>query len=87
MIIRFSHIQSDSTMINIESTMKIWKLRGNAKLLNSFCFRKYNDSHNILRLFDVLPNFPFTTNEAMHNYYLQTPYIRVASRVAERLNI
>ena len=26
--------------------------------------------HNILRLFDVLPNFPFTTSETMANYYL-----------------
>ena len=29
-----------------------------------------NHSHNILRLFDVLPNFPFTTGEAMRDYYL-----------------
>ena len=33
-----------------------------------------------------LPNFPFTTSETMGDYYLQTWYIRVASRVAERLN-
>ena len=26
--------------------------------------------HNILRLFDVLPNVPFTTSETMHDYYL-----------------
>ena len=26
--------------------------------------------HNILRLFDVLPNFPFTTIEMMGDYYL-----------------
>ena len=44
-----------------------------------------NHFHNILRLFHVLLNFPFTTSEAMRNYYLQTWYIRVASRVAERL--
>ena len=25
----------------------------------------YNRFHNILRLFDVLPNFPFTTSETM----------------------
>ena len=25
----------------------------------------YNDFHNILRLFDVLTNFPFTTSETM----------------------
>ena len=32
----------------------------------------------ILRLLDILPNFPFTTSETMGNYYLQTWYIRVA---------
>ena len=30
----------------------------------------YNHSHNILRLFDVLPNFSFTTSETMHDYYI-----------------
>ena len=30
----------------------------------------YNDFHNILRLFDVLPNFPFTTSETLGGYYL-----------------
>ena len=29
-----------------------------------------NQFHNILRLFDVLPNFPFTTNETMCKYFL-----------------
>ena len=29
-----------------------------------------NYFHNILRLFDVLPNFPFMTSEAMPDYYL-----------------
>ena len=41
--------------------------------------------HNILRHFDVLPDFPFTKSETMPDYYLQTWYIRVDSRVAERL--
>ena len=30
----------------------------------------YNQFHNILRLFDVLPNFPFTASEMMGDYYL-----------------
>ena len=30
----------------------------------------YNHVHNILRLFDLLPNFPFTTSETMGDYYL-----------------
>ena len=37
--------------------------------------------HNILRLFNVLPNFPFTTSEAMGGYYLQRWYVRVAKRL------
>ena len=45
----------------------------------------YNHFHNTLRLFDILPNFPFTTSETMRDYYLKTWYIRVAPRVAERL--
>ena len=30
----------------------------------------YNHFHHILRLFDVLPNFAFTTSETMGDYYL-----------------
>ena len=30
----------------------------------------HNQFYNILRLFYILPNFPFTTSETMHNYYL-----------------
>ena len=45
----------------------------------------YNQFHNILRLSNVLPNFPFTTSETMGDYYLQAWYIRVASRVVEQL--
>ena len=30
----------------------------------------YNTLDNILRLFDVLPNFPFTTSEKLCDYYL-----------------
>ena len=44
-----------------------------------------NQFHNILRLFGVLPNFPFTTIETMGGSYLQKWYIRVASRVSKRL--
>ena len=47
--------------------------------------RIYNHFHNIFRLFDVLPNFPFTTSEAMRDYYLSTWYIRVASRINKQL--
>ena len=40
---------------------------------NFFCliFKDfYNHFHNILILFDALPNFPFTTSEPMGDYYL-----------------
>ena len=30
----------------------------------------YNHFHNILRLSDVSPNFPFTTSETVRDYYL-----------------
>ena len=30
----------------------------------------YHHFHNIFRLFDVLPNFPYTTSETMRNYCL-----------------
>ena len=43
-----------------------------------------NNFHNIVRFFDVLPNFSFTTSETRRDYYLQTWYIRVSSRVAEQ---
>ena len=35
--------------------------------IKSYC---YNQFHNILRLFDVLLNFPFTTSETMADCYL-----------------
>ena len=38
-----------------------------------------------MKLFDVLPNFPFTRSETIRNFYLKTWYIRVTSRVAKRL--
>ena len=37
-----------------------------------------------MRPFDVSPNFPFRISEIMRDYYLQTWYIQVASRVAEQ---
>ena len=37
---------------------------------NKLEFDIYNHFHNILRLFDVLTNFFFTTSETMRDYYL-----------------
>ena len=36
---------------------------------NSCASFPYNCCHNILRLFDVLPNFPLTTSKTMRDYY------------------
>ena len=46
-----------------------------------------NQFYNILRLFDVLPNSPFTPNETTCDYYLKTWYIEAASRVKKQLRI
>ena len=35
-----------------------------------FQLQTYNQFHNILRLFDILPIFSFTTSETMGDYYL-----------------
>ena len=56
-----------------------------AHLNRVFSAWSYNHFHNILRLFDSLPNLPFTTSETMRDYYLKACNIRVASRVDERL--
>ena len=40
------------------------------KIFNFIAEIFWNHFHNILRLFDVLSNFPFTTNEMMRGYYL-----------------
>ena len=40
-------------------------------ILNFYIFDSvYNRFHNIWRLFDVLPNFLFTTSKTNRNYYL-----------------
>ena len=45
---------------NIAKTHKVYKVMQNVKPI-------YNHFHNILRLFDVLPNFPVTTSETMRD--------------------
>ena len=37
---------------------------------NSSAYKNYNHFHNILKLFDVLRNFLFTTSETMRDYNL-----------------
>ena len=40
------------------------------RILIRIYITSYNQMHNILRLFNDLPNFPFTTSETMRDYYL-----------------
>ena len=41
---------------------------GKQQLLVTYAKRSHNLGHNILRLFNVLPNFPFTTSETNRDY-------------------
>ena len=47
----------------------------------------YKFGQNIWRLFHVLAQFLFTTNETELDYYHQKVSVQVDSRVAERLSI
>ena len=48
-------------------------------------YLRYKLSQNTLRLFHVLPQFPFTASETELDYYYQKVNVRVDSRVAEQL--
>ena len=56
----------------------------NGSQLTAVASYVYSHVDNISRFFDVLPNF-YLHNFLLSDYYLQTWYIRVASRVVERL--
>ena len=47
----------------------------------------YNHFLNILRLFDVLSNFPFTTRETMRDYQLQTRHIQLPHELPNNLRL
>ena len=64
-------------------TEHLWKTASDRKV--ELPFSSYNHFDIILRLLEVLPNFHSTTIKTMRDYYLYTWFIRVASRVAERL--
>ena len=49
------------------SFLRIWSHLLRISLTESFNFCEV---HNILRLFDILPNYPFTTSEMMRDYFL-----------------
>ena len=70
----------------IKMALKLSKIiLENGSQLTAIASYVYNHFDNILRFFDVLPNFYFTTSETMCDYYLPIWYIRVTSRVAKRL--
>ena len=47
--------------------------------------KSYKHFHNIVRFFDILPNFIFTTSEKMRDYYFQTWHLPDALTVVEQL--
>ena len=76
--------KSEAAIHMISRQNWLWKFCNFQRSLLSLNLKIYNRFHNILRLFDVLPSFPFTTSEMMDDYYLWTWYIRVASGLAEQ---
>ena len=54
------------TQVSILWKLETWSLTWFSQVR---CLCNYNQFHNILRLFDVLPSFPFTARETMGDYY------------------
>ena len=52
---------------NILNYFHVGMMQSNENHLSGY-FKKLHHFHNILRIFDVLTNFLFTTSEIMHNY-------------------
>ena len=54
------------------NTIVIWLWKSIYTFDSKYKYKKsvYNHFYNILRLFDVLPSFCFTTSETMGDYYL-----------------
>ena len=66
-LVHAKHRNTERIRWSIKSPL-LNQLSGNVALWKIF-YLTYNQFH-ILRLFDVLPNFPFTTTETMDDYYL-----------------
>ena len=82
-----THLYTSSTLLNkVELSVLLVGLPGLIKNFAMISKKKYsyNQFRNILRLFDVLPNFSFTTSETIDDYYMVYTR-RATSRVAERL--
>ena len=54
----------------INKSRKNLDKQGKTDLEKQTLSSSYNHFHNILRLFDVLPNLSFTASETMRDYYL-----------------
>ena len=71
-----SRIVPHHDKLNAKGTQVNIHLKNEFNKRNGFMFygqleqKSYNHFQNILRLFDVLSNFPFTTSEMMDDYYL-----------------
>ena len=46
-----------------------------------------NRAHNILKLFDVLPNFLLTTSETKQDYFYETWYTRLLQELLNYLKL
>ena len=77
LIVRSGSFVSKFPALSAKWFYKTSVVSGDWKLTNFFLINGVNgvvwdlcwiDFHDILRLFDVLPNFLFTASEAMHDY-------------------
>ena len=64
-----SNVNMSSILLLLRTAFKPCR-KSLGHLVSKLHIQCYNHFHNILRLFDVLPNFPFTTSETMWDYYL-----------------
>ena len=64
-------IELNREVINSSQVQKLFGVHIDYKLkFGTHILKLYNQLHNILRLFDVLPNSLFTISETMLDYYL-----------------
>ena len=67
-LVHSKHRNTERIRQSIKSLL-LSQLSRNIALWKTF-YLTYNQFNNILRLFDVLPNFPFTTSQTMGDFYL-----------------
>ena len=76
-------------MLNKETRLN--NKRGSGSHLNILGSRvpgpNYNQFQNILRFFDVLPNFPFIASETMHDYYYKHGIYKLPHELPSNLRL